>query len=109
MTTSTITNIGFARSRAADLFSKAPALPLFLMLFFTAPAAAESYTFTKGTGAWSPGFVERTVVVPCHASPVARLSGTRFDHYDSNIPITIEFRAPGVSFASPPTHTRVLT
>lgn len=74
---------------------------------FNATASAESYTFSRNSGGWSPGSIDRSLVAPCHSAVSAKLSGARYDHYDSDIPISIEFRAPGVSMFSPPTHVRV--
>jgi hypothetical protein len=77
------------------------------VLLLNAAVSAESYTFSRNSGAWSPGYIDRSVVAPCHAEVSIKLSGARYDHYDSDIAITIEFRAPGVALQSPPTHTRV--
>src|SRR5688572_931693 len=79
------------------------------IIIFAFHAAAAPYAFQGLPGGWSPASVEQTVVAPCHASPSVKLSGARFDHSANDVPIVVEFRAPGVSFQSEPTHIRVFT
>lgn len=77
------------------------------VLVFQSAVSAAAYTFQGLPAGWSPSFFEQSVVAPCHASVSVKLSGSRIDHHDSDVPITIEFRAPGVSIQSPPTHIHV--
>ena len=78
---------------------------LFLLLHSTAEAVA--YRFEGRPTGWSPSLVEQTVVAPCHARISVRLSGARFDHHADDVPIIIEYRAPGVSALSEPTDISV--
>ena len=77
------------------------------ILLAASMASAATYTFQGFPGGWSPSFFEQTAVVPCHAGVSVKLSGSRIDHHDSDVPITIEFRAPGISLQSPPTNIEV--
>lgn len=78
-----------------------------LVFLFQSTAAAAAYSFQGLRTGWYPSSFEQTVVAPCHASILVKLSGSRTDHQDTNVPIAIEFRAPGVSLQSPPTHIQV--
>lgn len=78
-----------------------------LVLLFQPTGAAGSYTFQGFPGGWSPAFFDQSAVVPCHATVSVKLSAARYDHHDSDVPIAIEFRAPGVSLQSEPTHIRI--
>ena len=76
-----------------------------IALVFHSTAVAEPYTFEGRPTGWWPSFVDRSVVAPCHAKVSVRLSAARYDHFADDILMIIEFRAPGVSLQSPPTHT----
>jgi hypothetical protein len=77
-----------------------------IFVFHTATAAAP-YVFQGFRSGWSPSAFEQPVVAPCHAAVSVKLSGSRDDHQDSDVPIMVEFRAPGVSSQSAPTHIQV--
>lgn len=70
-------------------------------------ARAEAFTFRGEPSGWLPNSFEQTVVAPCHSPISAKITAIRYDHHADDVPITIEFRAPGVSVQSPPTHTRI--
>lgn len=70
-------------------------------------ALAEAFTFRGAPGGWLPNSFEQSVVAPCHAAITAKLTAIRYDHHADDVPVTVEFRAPGVSVQSPPTHTRI--
>lgn len=76
-----------------------------MALMFNSSAVAEPYAFEGRLTGWSPSFVDRSVIAPCHAKVSVRLSAARYDHFADDILMGIEFRAPGVSLQAPPTHT----
>ena len=78
-----------------------------LLMLYCGPVRAEAFTFRGQPGGWMPGSFEQSVVAPCHSAVSARISATRHDHHADDVPITVEFRAPGVSPQSPPTHTHI--
>jgi hypothetical protein len=77
------------------------------VLLCQSTVTAEAYRFEGRPSGWSPSYVEQTVVAPCHAKISVRISGARYDHHADDVPIIIEYRAPGVSALSEPTDISV--
>ena len=88
---------------------KSLVFPTLLLVFAVGTVESQSYALRHGPGgSWTPGFVERTLIVPCHATVVATVSAARFDHWADDFQITVEFRKPGVAVSASPSAVNYL-
>jgi hypothetical protein len=95
-------------NRKESYFFAAISRTIAIVAILYSGADAQGYEFNSlGGGFASPSSVERTVAAPCHAGISAVVSGIRFDNWDSDFSLTVEFRKPGVSLTLPPSYTRV--